>query len=429
MRRAFWTAGAAFAASVLAMGCNGENGREPAKAAAPKQVVHRIEAGADQKKTQEVFIKVKPGEVIEFAEGTFPYKMGLSLSVGGVTIRGQGMDKTILSFKGQDAGSEAISVKDVDDVAFENLAVEDAKGDAIKTTMCKGVRFLKVRTEWTGEASEKNGAYGLYPVQCTNVLIDGCVAIGASDAGIYVGQSKTIIVRNCRAERNVAGIEIENSVDADVHDNVCTNNAGGLLVFDLPDLQQKNGQRVRVFQNQVYANNHKNFAPPGNTVAAVPPGTGVMVMATDFVEVFDNDIKDNQTCNLSLISYLTTNRPIKDKEYDPISEGIYVHDNRFSGGGTNPGGPLGMFLLPLIGKPFPDIIYDGVIHPEKAADGKLPSDLRLIVKNNGDADFVNVRVSELKDLAAGKIKPDRDLKNYDGEREPLPPVKLPSAGG
>ena len=35
----------------------------------------------------------------------------------------------------------------------------------------------------------------LYPVESTNVLIDGCVAIGASDAGIYVGQSQNIIVQ------------------------------------------------------------------------------------------------------------------------------------------------------------------------------------------------------------------------------------------
>jgi hypothetical protein len=42
-------------------------------------------------------------------------------------------------------------------------------------------------------------------VQCENVLIDSCVAIGASDAGIYVGQSKFIEVKNSKAYHNVAG--------------------------------------------------------------------------------------------------------------------------------------------------------------------------------------------------------------------------------
>ena len=31
----------------------------------------------------------------------------------------------------------------------------------------------------------------LYPVQCQNVLIENCSAMGASDAGLYVGQCKT----------------------------------------------------------------------------------------------------------------------------------------------------------------------------------------------------------------------------------------------
>src|SRR5581483_10115819 len=100
-------------------------------------------------------------------------------------------------------------------------------------------------------------------------------AIGASDAGIYVGQSQKVVVRKCRAEQNVAGIEIENCTDADVYENMATNNAGGLLVFDLPGLQAKNGRRVRVHDNQVFANNHENFAPKGNIVATVAPGTGM----------------------------------------------------------------------------------------------------------------------------------------------------------
>ena len=48
------------------------------------------------------------------------------------------------------------------------------------------------------------------------MLIDSCIAIGASDAGIYVGQSERIKVINSEAKFNVAGIEIENSYFAEV---------------------------------------------------------------------------------------------------------------------------------------------------------------------------------------------------------------------
>ena len=87
-----------------------------------------------------------------------------------------------------------------------------------------------------------------------HVLIDRVTVKGASDAGIYVGQSQQIVVRNSRAEGNVAGIEIENSYNADVHDNVATGNTGGILVFDLPDLPQQGGHAVRLFNNRVIAN-------------------------------------------------------------------------------------------------------------------------------------------------------------------------------
>jgi parallel beta-helix repeat protein len=425
----------ALTGAFLLGGCGHEHGQsEKDKKAEAKKVVHAIAPGPDvQKKAQEVLIKVKPGEVVEFAEGRFEFKGDLSLAVDKVVVRGKGIDKTILSFKGQTAGSEGIKVKDADGIVFEDLSVEDAKGDAIKVEGAKGITFRRVKTAWTGGAKESNGAYGLYPVQCEDVLIEDCIAIAASDAGIYVGQSKNIIVRRSKAMENVAGIEIENSTNADVYECEATNNAGGLLVFDLPDLPVKRGQNVRLFKNKVYANNHANFAPKGNAVASVPPGTGIMVMATDQVEVFDNDVSDNQTCNLSLISYKTTERPIKDKDYDPYSESLYVHDNRFSGGGGNPSGTLGTALRLILKKtPFPDIIYDGIVNPKLGKDGELPSDLRPVIKNNGDADFVGLRISkvgDIKELIIGKAKPETDLKAYAGERAPLPPVKIAGVDG
>jgi parallel beta-helix repeat protein len=442
-----WTVVAAIFLLGLALGCN-NNGTPPARETpaeptalpneahgAPKGKVVKIKPGAKvQEETQAALIKAKPGDTIEFEEGTFEFTMSLSLAVDNVTIRGQGMDKTTLSFAKQDAGKEGLLVTR-GQFRIEDLTIENTKGDGIKVNDADGVTFRRVRAQWTTDPQEKHGAYGLYPVQCKNVLIDGCVAIGASDAGIYVGQSQNIIVRHCKAERNVAGIEIENSIDADVHDNIATNNAGGLLVFDLPGLQLKNGKRVRVFKNQVLANNHANFAPRGNMVAEVAPGTGVMVMATDQVEVFANTIKDNQTYNLAIVSFLVTGKPIedKDKDYDPIPEQIFVHDNLFAGGGTRPSGDRGQLLALLLDKPIPDIIYDGIT-PTKGQEGKQV----IFLKNNGAATFANLSWGELPDLKASKsmeetlakimshrAKVKRDLKAYEGELAPLPGVKLP----
>ena len=65
----------------------------------------------------------------------------LSLDVSGVTVRGQGPDKTILSFKdqGQGTGGEGLLVTSKDDVTLEDLAVEDARGDGIKANGTKRI--------------------------------------------------------------------------------------------------------------------------------------------------------------------------------------------------------------------------------------------------------------------------------------------------
>ena len=279
--------------------------------------------------------------------------------------------------------------------------------------------FRGLRTEWTGEAKSSNGAYGIYPVQCSNVLIDSCVAIGASDSGIYVGQSRGVVVRNSRAEGNVAGIEIENTVDAAVFDNLATNNTGGILVFDLPGLQQKAGSNVRIYRNRAIANNHANFAAPGNIVALVPPGTGLMIMATDQVEAFDNDIKDNHTVNVALLSYYISGKKLTDKTYDAFSEGISIHDNRISGGGGKPGGPLGNMLAPALGTPLPDILFDGMVDPAKLGSGGLPQGMQMSIVNNGTATFANFNLPDLNpdNVKQGKYKPSRDLTPY---RKSLP---------
>ena len=77
-----------------------------------------------------------------------------------------------------------------------------------------------------------------------------------------------------------------------------------------------------------------NFAPEGNIVGEVPAGSGLMVLANDSIEVFGNEFTDNDSANIMIISYYTTERPFEDPNYDPFPESIYIHDNNFSGGGT-----------------------------------------------------------------------------------------------
>ncbi len=336
-------------------------------------------------KLQEQLLDAKPGSVIEIPAGHYALRRGLSLRTDGVTIRGAGMDKTVLSFKGQLVGPEGLLVN-ASDFTIENLALEDTKGDSLKINQGKNITIRGVRVEWTGGPKTTNGAYGLYPVKTQNVLIEDSVVIGASDAGIYVGQSDNIIVRNNRAEYNVAGIEIENSVNADVYGNTATNNTGGVLIFNMPNLT-KEGHSTRVFKNKVYANNTGNFAAKGAAVASVPAGSGVVVNSNDKVEIFDNDIADHKTANVIISSYFSTNyyntRGVS-PDYNPYPKGIYVYGNRFKGGGDSPDGVdfkmLKTAVYGLAGH-FPDVLWDGYIDKKGLVDGVPPAGDRICIQD------------------------------------------------
>jgi parallel beta-helix repeat protein len=337
-------------------------------------------------------IDARSGDVITIPAGVYAIDRGLSLEVDGVTIRGAGMDKTVLTFKGQAAGAEGLLVN-ASDFTIEDLAIEDAKGDALKVNEGENIIIRRVRTEWTGGPKTTNGAYGIYPVQVRNLLIEDSVAIGASDAGIYVGQSNTVVVRRNRAEFNVAGIEIENTQNADVYDNLATNNTGGILVFNMPNLKVA-GFATRIFRNRVEGNNTANFGRKGSAVASVPAGSGVIVNSNDQVEIFDNDIGGNNTANVIISSYFSTgymNQKGVAETFDPWPEAIFIHDNRFTPGGSKPDGldlqALRVALFGVTGS-LPDVLWDGYVDMKKFKGGKVDPALAICL-DNGPARMLN----------------------------------------
>jgi parallel beta-helix repeat protein len=232
--------------------------------AAPASAAEIAVAAGDgaAEKLVEALISAQPGDTVAIGPGRIELTEGLSLDADDVTVKGAGPDQTILSLKGQTGSGEGLLITS-DRVVLEDFAVEDAKGDGVKSKGSKQITFRNLRVEWTNGPNEKNGSYGVYPVSSKHVLIDRVTVRGASDAGIYVGQSEDIIVRNSRAEYNVAGIEIENSMRADVYKNVATHNTGGILIFDLPNLPVQGGHDIRVFDNDVVDNDTANFAPKG----------------------------------------------------------------------------------------------------------------------------------------------------------------------
>ena len=384
----------------------------------------------DQTALQGALIDAESGDVVCLEGGRFELTGQLTLAAEEVTVRGN--EDTILDFSGQTSGANGIAIE-ADRVTLDTLRIENPDGDGVRATNVDGLTLRNLRVEWTEGPSPDNGGYGLYPVESSNVLIEGCYAAGASDTGIYVGQSENVVIRNNEATLNVAGIEVENSTDVEVYGNHTYGNTGGILVFNLPGLRVKDGKRANVHDNVIEDNNLENFAEAGNIVADVPTGTGLFVLSADDNEIHDNEIRDHDSIGIAVLSWYVTQRDAEgemDAMFDFFPERNYVHDNTLQNNGQMPQGDA-MTIAAIVGATeLADLTWDGIYDTDKAAgepdepdpDGDEapvpPASLRNCFKDNGDATFLNI------DLEMYGARKSTDVTPYDCEGTSLPAIEL-----
>ena len=386
-------------------------------------------APGDEAKIVEAFLSLKDSSEIYLKEGLYKFD-NLSLTqLKHIRVRGDGPDKTILDFSSQTQGGEGIRVTDLKYFVIRDMTIRDSKGDLLKINKSDHVDILNLHATWK-HSDSTSGGYAIYPVMCHNVMIDSCYAEGSSDAGIYVGQTDSAVVRNCKAFRNVAGCEIENTSHASVYNNEFYGNTAGFLVFDLPGLSRKGGF-VKAYQNNIHDNNLLNFAKSGSFgtywgVGNASPGSGVIVLSASNVEIFDNQINNNNSSAIALASGLSVDDKALEKineNYFPISSNIYIHDNIMSMGSSFPEPAykhhIGKLLVAIEqklntdatrkNKRIPFIMYDGISTNILGKDVKVNPD-SLRIGQTGDNVFVNADFLNMANPA--KWHPSTDWTAY-----------------
>lgn len=367
---------------VAAGGCNKSDGFD----GCTTFVAPAGDADANHDAIQTAFSDSQPGDVVCFRGGTFALKDEVALSTPNVELRGSQTSRAVLDFAGQVRGANGVFV-DADGFLMQHLTVKNSAGQGIRIQKSLGVTLRDVEVTWDVGPSTENGGYGIYPTEAENVVIEGCKVSYASDAGVYVGQSKHIIVKGNETWGNVIGIEIENSADADVFDNDAHDNVGGILAFSLPFLPRKNCQRVNIHDNKITSNNQKSFAAPGSIVSQVPSGTAVMIVAADDVIVHHNDISRNDSIGVGLFSYLVTQQDDykQDTKYNPVPHRAWIHDNTLSKNGLDPHDQAST-ITGLVGVQVAEqLLWDGV---KDAADGEANNG--NCFSTNGDANYRNL---------------------------------------
>jgi parallel beta-helix repeat protein len=384
----------------------------------------------DESKISEAFLSMKDSSSVLLKAGTYKFDNLSIAQLKHIQIKGEGYDKTILDFSSQTQGGEGIRVTDVVGFTIDGMTIRDSKGDLIKISKSRDVVVSNLHAVWK-TADSTSGGYAIYPVLCKNVLIESCYVEGSSDAGIYVGQSDTAVVRNCKAAKNVAGCEIENTKHAEVYNNEFYDNTAGFLVFDLPGLSQKGGF-VKAHDNYFHDNNNRNFAKSGSFgtswgVGNAAPGSGVVILAASNIEIYKNRILNNNSTAIIIASGFSVDEKAAEKineNYFPISANINIHDNTMEMGSSFPKPAyehhIGKLLVAIEqklnaddagrkNKRLPFIMYDGV-SKNILTKQSVPNPDSICIGQTGDNIFVNADFLNIANPA--KWHPDTNIAAY-----------------
>ena len=299
----------------------------------------------DGETIQQAVDRARPGDTILIPYGI--YNQRVVVDISDVTLEGIPNDAGEFPIlDGEGKLTEGV-IASSNNFTVGNLHVRNYTDNGVIIEGSRNIRFHDIKAENTG-------TYGIYPVRSTGVIVERVEVSGADDAGIYAGQSEDVIVRDSVVYGNVLGIEIENTLGAEVYDNHVYDNTLGILVVLLPQLTSKISADTLVRDNLVEANNHENFAP-GGFARDAPAGTGILLVATDYCEVTNNTVKDNKTVGVAVFSSTRSGAfDLDELDIGPLPENNWIHDNSYENNGTDPD-PATRDL----GVPGADIIWDG----------------------------------------------------------------------
>ena len=287
--------------------------------------------------------EARPGDTIMIEPGI--YYQRVAIDINDITIYGIADENGVYpTLDGENKLSEAI-ISSGNNFEAAYLRVVNYTDNGILVEGVTGVYLHDIYAENTG-------TYGLYPVKSTDVLIEDSEVVGANDAGIYAGQSENVVVRNNVVYENVLGIELENTVNGEVYSNHAYNNTNAILIVVLPQLTSKVSLNTKVYDNLLEDNNHANFAKQGTAASIMPAGSGIALVGSDQVEVYNNTIKNNKTAGIGIFSLLIA-YDANEVNVGPTPENIRIYGNHFENNGYDPDE-----FISNMGIPGADLLWD-----------------------------------------------------------------------
>ena len=223
------------------------------------------------------------------------------------------------------------------DFAIRGFTIKGFDNNGLFTERVDGFHIKDVH-------SVDNLNYGIFPTRSRHGEVEDSFVTGSDDAGIWVEASQDVEVEENLVEANVNGLEVSNSVNVLFEENESRNNTAGALLLLESDLVPliPASQNVVFRRNWIHDNNKPNTGTPGTLLSQVPPGTGILNLATDDSRIESNRIENNGFFGLAITDFclVVAGTPFScsadPPAFDPSPENNVATDNVFVGNGTNP---------------------------------------------------------------------------------------------
>lgn len=318
-----------------------------------------------ERSLHDVLATVRPGDSVVLPPGKFSFSRELTLAVRKVTITGSGPDATILDFAGQKSGAQSFVVRG-NDIVLEGFSILDPPSDGLVIRGGRAPRVSRIAVSWTSPELDTHGGYGIYPVMTRNAVIENCVASGAREAGIYLGQSSSAEIRGNHVSGNVIGIDVENSSRVAILDNTVVGNSVGIVVSARPRLMKEQSAVINLAGNAVEGNDLASFAVPDSYVSAFGEGIGVALVAVINAEVASNSFTGHSNSDILLLSYESLDLPGNPvHRTDPFLKGIRIGKNAYD---AAPSGAAQLGPSSWHGALGTNVLWDGIVAPGRSPD-------------------------------------------------------------
>lgn len=287
-----------------------------------------------------------PGDMVLVPPGT--YRENVRVSKDNLTIKGSAA--AILDGTGL-AGNTGIRVMPATPATRINGFT--LSGLTIQNYARNGVLLLRVDNFQLSDGSYvNNDEYGIFPIFSSAGLIASSRVSGSDDAGIYVGQSSSVVIERNDVRDCTSGIEIENSSNITARKNAVEGNCIGILVQVLPGLNVTATSDVIVTDNRLIANNRPNLInDPDEILSLLPSGVGFFNVGGDRVMVQRNLAIENHTAGI-VVAQLPSALAALDPRINPFPDDNEIRDNVAMQNGGLPDSKIAPF-------PGSDLLWDG----------------------------------------------------------------------